>query len=118
MIGQQMSRHGLRSRAFTWTFGAVAVVGAAFCAALMVIPSEGAVQKIGPGYAHMQPIDHGKAEKIAYSVPYSIPVRHAPKTKPVRAIADPVLAEFFAVSPPVMVAVAQPSYSRDIHRVY
>ena len=64
-----MSRPGLRSRAITYTYAAVALVGA-FVAALMVMPSEGAVEKIGPGYARMQPIDEGKAEKVTYSVPY------------------------------------------------
>jgi hypothetical protein len=111
-----MSRHGLRSRAFTRMYAAVAVVGAAFCAALTVLPSEGAVQKIGPGYARMQPIDQGKAEKVSYSVPYSIPARsEAPKAKPVRIIAEPVVAQ---LTPPLVIAAAQPSYIRDIHRVY
>jgi hypothetical protein len=113
-----MSRQGLRSRARTYTFAAVAVVGASFCAALMVTPSGSTVQKIGPGYARMQPIDEGKAEKVAYSVPYSIPARpHASKAKAVRIVRDPVLAEFFGASAPLVVAAAQPPYSRD-HRVY
>jgi hypothetical protein len=112
-----MSRHGLRSRALTYTFAAVAVVGGSFCAALMVMPSGSTVQKIGPGYARMQPIDEGKAEKVAYAVPYSIPAPHASKAKAVRFVRDPVLAEFFGGSAPLVVATAQPPYSRD-HRVY
>jgi hypothetical protein len=118
MIGHQMSRHGPRSRAFTPVYVAGAVVVAAFCAALMVIPSED-VEKIGPGYAHMQPIDYGKAEKVAYSVPYTKPVySHSPKAKPVPVIADPILAEFVGASSPVIVAAVPLSYSPDIHRIY
>jgi hypothetical protein len=115
MIGHQMSRPGLRSRAITYTYAAVALVGA-FVAALMVMPSEGAVEKIGPGYARMQPIDEGKAEKVTYSVPYSVPVRsHAPEVKPVRVIAEPVVAQ---LAPALRIAAEQPSYSVDIHRVH
>jgi hypothetical protein len=116
MIGHQISRPGLRSRATTRTVAAIAVVGAAFCATLMVMPSEGAVEKIGPGYGRMQPINEGKPERVAYSVPYVIPARsQAPKAKPVRAIVEPVVAQ---LAPPLVIAAAQPSYSRDIHRVY
>jgi hypothetical protein len=116
MIGHQMSRSGLRSRAITRTYVAIAVVGATFCATLMVLPSEGAVAKIGPGYGRMQPIDEGKPERVAYSVPYSIPARsQAPQAKPVRIIAEPVVAQ---LAPPLVIAAAQPSYIRDIHRVY
>jgi hypothetical protein len=116
MIGHPMSRPGLRSRAMNRTYFATAVVGATFCATLMVMPSDGAVEKIGPGYARMQPIDEGKPERVAYSVPYSIPARpQAPKAKPVRIIAEPVVAR---LAPPLVIAAAQPSYSRDIHRVY
>jgi hypothetical protein len=111
-----MSRPGLCSRAITRTSFAFAVVGATFCATLMVIPSGGTVEKVGPGYGRMQPINEGKPEKIVYSVPYSIPVRSpAPKAKPARVIAEPVVAQ---LAPPLVIATAHPSYSRDIHRAY
>jgi hypothetical protein len=116
MIGHQMSRPGLRSRATTRTVVAIAVVGAAFCATLMVMPSEGTVEKIGPGSARMQPINEGKPERVAYSVPYVIPARsQAAKAKPVRIIAEPVVAQ---LAPPLVIATVQPSYGRDRHRVY
>jgi hypothetical protein len=119
MIGHEMRRLGLRSRAFSPIYAVVAVLGAAFCAALVVIPGEAAIQKIGPGNARMQPINYGKAEKAAYSVPYSIPAHSQTKAKPVRVVADPVLAEFFGASSPLTVAAAaQPSFSGDIHRIY
>ena len=111
-----MGRLGLRSRAITHTYAAVVAVGAAFCATLMVMTSEGIVEMIGPGYARMQPIDKGKAEKVTYSVPYSIPVKsHAPKVQPVRVIAEPVVAQ---LAPALVIAATQPLYNRDIHRVY
>ena len=109
-----MSRSGLRSRAFTRTYVAIAVVSATFCATLMVMPSESAVAKIGPGYSRMQPINEGKPERVAYSVPYSIPAR-SQAAKPVRIISEPVVAQ---LAPPLVITTAESSYSRDIHRVY
>src|SRR4029079_6310370 len=116
MIGHQMSRSGLRSRAITRTYVAVAIVGATFCATLMLMPNEGALEKIGPGYSRMQPINLGKPERVYYSTTYSIPVRPpAPTAKPVRVITEPVVAQ---LASPFIIATSQPSYSRDIHRVY
>jgi hypothetical protein len=113
MIGPKMSRSGLRSRAITRTYIAIAVVGAMFCGALMVLPSEGAAQKIGPGYGRMQPIDLGKPERVTYSAPYSIPTRS--QAKPVRAVAEPAGVKQLAA---LVIATSQPLYSRDTHRVY
>jgi hypothetical protein len=116
MIGHPMSRSGPRSRGITRTHFAIAVVGATFCATLMVLPSQRAGEKIGPGYGRMQPINEGKPESVAYSMPSAIPARlAAPKAKPLRVIAEPVVAQ---LPPPLVIATAQPSYSRDIHRVY
>jgi hypothetical protein len=104
-------RSGLRSRAITQTYVTIAVIGAPFCAAWMVVPSEGAPQKIGPGYARMQPIDLGKPERVTYSTPYSIPTRS--QARPVRVVVKAAEAQLTAL----VIATSQP-FSRDTHRVY
>jgi hypothetical protein len=89
-----------------------------FATAMALTPSEAPSNKIGPGYARMQPINQGRPDAVIYIPPYSIPVRaraEAVKRPPVNNIAD-LSTEIPA---PVVVATTPASYIRpDIHRIY
>jgi hypothetical protein len=131
MIGHNMPRivQGSRVLLNTCAYAAVvfAVVGGSFAAALAVLPEQNGTgtqvaAKIGPGYGHMRAIDFGKPEKPVYTArsigSHSIIIaakRAATQTtRPVLSVI--ALAE---APSPLVVAVAQPSYSApDIHRVY
>jgi hypothetical protein len=106
-----------------------AVVGGSFAASLAVLPEHNGTEnrtqvatKIGPGYGHKRPIDFGRPEKPVYTAHATVARSIVIATK--RAAHQAILPVFSIVAPakapsPLIVAVAQPSYSApDIHRVY
>jgi len=129
-----MTRMGPRLRvllcACAYFSVAIVVVAGAFFATLALTPGESyaaaspqtSVEKIGPGYARMRPINLGKPAKIAYSTPYYPPLKtpRAASTKRRRAVPIVLAESPVATTAPTMIAVADrsPCSLSDIHRVY
>ena len=115
-----MIKFGSKSALKTCAYGFAALavlVGTGF-ATTITLTRDAPGGKIGPGYARMQPIDMGKPDKVVSIPPYSIPVKTrvaAAKRTPAKSI-ESLIAES---APPLVVAVAPPSYFRpDAHRIY
>jgi hypothetical protein len=73
---------------------------------------------IGPGYAHMQPINEGKPDKVLYTTPYTMPARThvVAKAKHVPSSIEALIAQS-GLS--VCVAeVGAPRFPPDLHRIY
>jgi hypothetical protein len=111
MIGRQMNRLGMRSRALwsscAYLFAVSALIGGAICGAVALspIPEVNAAEivggKIGPGYGRMKPIDLGKPEKVIDVAPYRMPVRVHIAVKQARPhVASPARAEATLLPPP------------------
>jgi hypothetical protein len=128
-----------------YLFTVVSIIGAALFITIALPSSEHAwatsadvppVKKIGPGYARMQPVDHGKPEKVVYSPPYyphtatppaSTTRRPAPPVRTAIAPANaapimkaPVMIAPATIAAPMAIAGAvRPRYTRpDIHQIY
>ena len=123
-----MTRLGPRSRVPLSTCAyAVAAVSVAFFAAMALVPDKSAeaasaqasVQKIGPGYARMQPVDLGKPEKIAYSTPYYPRVAIPSASRSMEPAPSTVAAPLIQAPSQPVAAAARTAFSRpDIHRAY
>lgn len=129
-----MDRPGLHSRLLLNTCGcvcvAIMVVGGAFSVTMALVPDESATasgfqmsgQKIGPGYAHMPPIDRGKPDGLPTSIPHYPHVVTPNVATMTRQVAPAIVAELPVtnVAVPIRIAtVIQSSYRvPDIHRIY
>ena len=87
-------------RASVCAFLGIVLAAGAFATAKALTPIQGAppaaaVQKIGPGYARMQPVNFGKPERILHSVTY-YPQAAAPAAQPQPQLAPKVYPQVAA----------------------
>jgi hypothetical protein len=129
-----MTRLGPGSRMFlcacAYVSVASVVIAGAFFATLALTPGESSaaarpqtsVEKIGPGYARMKPINLGKPDKIANSTPYypHLKTSRAASIKRKRAVPIVLAESPAATTAAAMIAVADGSHYSvsDTHRVY
>ena len=123
-----MIRHSRDSRVLlntcVYVFAGIATVVGAFCVAAAFMPTQSAAStiglgdKIGPGYARMQPPNMGKPEKVRYWTPYypHTATLTLSRTKKPKASTAPAL---LPSTPMVIAARAQSSFSHpEIGRIY
>jgi hypothetical protein len=115
-----MTRLSPSSRAHIKTcaymFVAVSVIGGAFVTTTALMQGQNGSEKIGPGYARMQPVHLGKPEKVAYSTPYYPHVASSTVSRTKQPVPPTIAAPL--TLPPMMSAEATRFSPTDIHRIY